>query len=190
MWGIDEVGRGPWAGPLVLSAVRLSPGIDGLADSKKLSPKRRQELLVQINKDTNEVITEFIYAEELDSLGLAESMRVACERLFSSISKLGYDRIVVDGNLNYLSEHNNTEAVVKADSTVPECMAASIVAKEARDTYMREAEERYPGYGFASHVGYGTKQHMAAIEELGVCDEHRRSFKPIRKFIDNGRPQG
>ena len=183
IYGIDEVGRGCWAGPLVVAAVALSDPIDDLADSKKLSPKQRALLNDKIINDNNSVIISFVSARQVDNLGLSQALAYACEELFLEISKQKYSKVIIDGNINYLASYDNTEAVVKADQSIDECMAASIVAKEARDDYMREISLQHPNYGFDRHVGYGTKQHMEAIENHGLIDEHRRSFKPIKQYV-------
>lgn len=165
---------------MVLAAVSLNEPIGGLADSKKLSRIARSRLLPLINTDSNRVIITAVSSADVDREGLSRAMQIGCESLFSSISKLGYDRIIVDGNINYLAEHPNTVAIIGADSTIQECMAASVVAKEYRDEYMMEVAKNYPRYGFETHVGYGTAKHVAAIKKWGLIDEHRRSFKPIK----------
>ncbi len=189
-YGIDEVGRGCWAGPLVVAGVGLAQPIEGLADSKKLSAKKRAVLLKEISADYNHVIIQPVKSADVDRLGLTIALKVACRKIFSEISKRNYDRVIIDGNINFLADQERTEAVVRADSTVPACMAASIAAKEWRDHYMRKLGELYPAYGFEQHVGYGTKQHKAAIEENGVIDEHRRSFKPVKDYINRNRSSG
>ncbi len=190
IFGIDEVGRGCWAGPLVVAAVALNERIEGLADSKKLSPKKRTLLERNIVERYNIVIISEISAPVVDELGLSGAMTRACEELFSSISKLTYDKIIIDGNVNYLKEKRAVETVVGGDGSIPECMAASIVAKEHRDRYMRKAARKHPGYGFEAHVGYGTKQHIDALSELGPCAEHRMSFKPLLKYVNPHREEG
>ncbi len=182
VFGIDEVGRGCWAGPLVVAAVGLGDLIDGLADSKKLSALRRQKLLLEINTDNNIVLIEAIESKTVDELGLTKSLELACEKLFSSISKHSYDKVIIDGNINYLANQPRTEAVVKADASLAECMAAGIAAKEWRDSYMRELAKAHPEYGFELHVGYGTQIHKQAIMDNGLIEEHRRSFKPIQLY--------
>lgn len=181
--GIDEVGRGCWAGPLVVAGVGLAAPIEGLADSKKLSAKRRQNLDDLIRNDNNIVITSWISSGKIDELGLTQAMRAACQEIFSQISKEIDARVIIDGNINFLAEHSNTEAVIKADDTVAEVMAASIVAKQARDQYMIDLATEYPEYGFESNVGYGTKLHMEGLAKHGVTNHHRKSFKPIKKYV-------
>ena len=182
IFGIDEVGRGCWAGPLVVCAVGLEKPIDGLRDSKKLSSLQRLKIMTRITTDYNNILIASVSSAEVDKLGLTKAMYKACDSLFSSISKLPYDKIVVDGNINYLPDVPRSEALIGADGLVAECMAASVAAKEWRDEYMRKVADSHPGYGFESHVGYGTKQHKDAIAKLGLTPEHRRSFKPIKSY--------
>lgn len=183
--GIDEVGRGPWAGPLVVGAVVLGGArIDGLTDSKKLSKKRRQELDVIIREEANGFGIGWVSSSEIDELGLSESLRLATTRAVSQV-KTTYHEIIIDGTVNFLShtvrgEHVTT--VKKADLLIPSVSAASIIAKVARDNFMAEQDLIYPGYGFGSHVGYGTSAHRQAIEQLGVTPLHRLSFEPLRKY--------
>ncbi len=185
--GIDEVGRGPWAGPMVVGAVILGCEIDGITDSKKLSAKRRLELDGVIRKEAKAVALGWVYPVEIDTLGLAPALELACKRALEEIDTLGvaYHEIIIDGTVNLLK--NTTKAgfvttMKKADALVPSVGAASIVAKVARDNYMKQQAERYPEYGFGSHVGYGTAVHAAAIEKYGVTPLHRLSFAPIAKY--------
>ena len=181
--GIDEVGRGPWAGPLVVGACLLPEPIEGLNDSKKLTAKKREEL-AEIIREKAIFGLGWIPAEELDQLGLTESL---CKAAREAVSKItgDFDEVIIDGTMNFLrgTEYENiTQFLPKADQLVPEVSAASIIAKVSRDHYMYELADKYPGYGFEKHVGYGTAAHKAAIEELGLCPEHRRSFRPIAQF--------
>lgn len=180
--GLDEVGRGPWAGPVVACAVGLTGAIDGLKDSKKLSPKKRMELdeIVRIQADV--IGIGWVTAHEIDELGLAEATRRAFLLAYADISVVA-DEIIIDGNINYLENASNSSAVVRADSKFPEVMAASIIAKVARDNYMIEMSVKYPGYGFENHKGYGASEHKRALDKFGVTPIHRRSFKPIRKLL-------
>ena len=185
--GIDEVGRGPWAGPLVVGACLLPEKIEGLTDSKKLSAKKREALADKIREHADYGLG-WIPAQELDELGLTESLCKACREAVSQI-KGDFDQIVIDGTINFLrgtKYEKIVQVVPKADFLVPEVSAASIIAKVSRDQYMYDLADKYPGYGFEKHVGYGTAAHKKAIEELGVCDEHRRSFKPIAQFLGQG----
>lgn len=185
--GIDEVGRGPWAGPLVVGAVVLPEGdaIEGLTDSKKLSAKRRLALDEEIRQKALGWGLGWVPAEELDRLGLSESLRLATIRAVEEV-KTPYHQIVIDGTINFLKETSKGSFVTtlpKADALVPAVSAASIIAKVARDTYMENQSQKYPEYGFESHVGYGTAKHQLALQTYGVTPEHRRSFAPIAKLL-------
>lgn len=183
--GIDEVGRGPWAGPLVVGAVVLGDAeIDGLTDSKKLSRKRREELDVIIREQCSGFGLGWVDAKLLDQIGLSQALCLATKQAFSQI-KTFYDEIVIDGTVNFLRNTNKAQYVTtmkKADLLVPSVSAASIIAKVARDNFMTKQDDIYPGYNFKQHVGYGTLAHRQAIEKLGVTPLHRLSFAPIAKY--------
>ena len=183
--GVDEVGRGPWAGPLVVGAVVLGgTPIDGLTDSKKLSKKRREELAELIYQHAAGIGIGWVHADELDAIGLSEALKLATIRAVSQVSAT-YHEIIIDGTVNFLKETSKGEYVTtlkKADLLIPSVSAASIIAKVARDIYMEEQDVLYPEYGFKRHVGYGTAAHRAAIEELGVTPLHRLSFAPLAKY--------
>lgn len=183
--GIDEVGRGPWAGPLVVGAVVLGgKQIDGLTDSKKLTKKRRDELDIIIRESASAYGLGWVHADEIDELGLSESLRLATRRAVEQI-KVPYHEIIIDGTINFLADTGKGQYVTtmpKADLLVPSVSAASIIAKVARDNYMAEQDSLHEGYKFASHVGYGTAVHRAAIEEHGVTPLHRLSFAPLAKY--------
>lgn len=188
--GIDEVGRGPWAGPLVVGAVVLpdSHTIEGLTDSKKLSAKRRTELDSSIREQALGWGLGWVHADELDEVGLSRALQLATIRAVEAVST-PYHEIIIDGTVNFLKETNKGRFVTtmaKADYLVPAVSAASIVAKVARDTYMEEQAAMYPEYGFASHVGYGTAKHQQALAEHGVTVLHRKSFAPIKKLVNGG----
>lgn len=188
--GIDEVGRGPWAGPLVVGAVVLSSEttIVGLTDSKKLSAKRRTELDALIRDQALGWGLGWVHADEIDKVGLSTALRLATIRAVEAIDT-SYHEIIIDGTINFLSETNKGTYVTtmpKADFLIPAVSAASIIAKVARDTYMEEQDGLYPDYGFASHVGYGTAKHQQALLEYGVTVLHRKSFAPIRKLLKDG----
>jgi len=180
--GIDEVGRGCWAGPVVAGAVLLRQPIKGLKDSKKLTKRMRERLDAEIRITAAAFGVGWATAAEIDAWGLTEAIRVAMRRAFACI-KAPYERLVVDGNYNYFADLPNSEAVIAADNSVPAVSAASIIAKVARDHFMTEAARQYGGYGFERHVGYGTAQHIAALRTLGACELHRRSFKPIQALL-------
>ena len=181
--GIDEVGRGPWAGPLVVGACLLPETIEGLNDSKKLSVKKREEL-AEVIREKAIFGLGWISAAELDELGLTEALCKAARDAVSQISGK-FDEVIIDGTMNFLrgTEYENiAQFLPKADQLVPEVSAASIIAKVSRDHYMYELADKFPGYGFEKHVGYGTAAHKEAIQKLGLCPEHRRSFRPIAEF--------
>lgn len=178
--GVDEVGRGCWAGPLVAGAVLLDKPIRGLRDSKKLTKAQREKLDITIRAKAKAIGIGWVSSVEVDTLGLTEAVRLAMQRAIAQIT-VSYDQIIVDGNYNFLSTLPNSKAIIKADDTVPAVSAASIIAKVARDQWMAtEAVHQFPDYGFERHVGYGTALHRAAIELHGICDLHRRCFAPIR----------
>jgi ribonuclease HII len=177
--GIDEVGRGCWAGPLVAGAVALKAPIPGLKDSKKLSKSQRDKLAVVIHAEALAVGIGWVSAGELDAVGLTEAVRLAMERALQQI-EIAYDEVIIDGNINYFPDNVKARAIIKADDTVPAVSAASIVAKVARDNYMSELGAPYDRYGFEKHVGYGTALHLERLKLHGISDIHRRSFKPIK----------
>lgn len=185
--GIDEVGRGPWAGPLVVGAVVLPEGeaFEGLTDSKKLTAKKRLALDLIIREKALGWGLGWVHAEEIDAIGLSQALRLATIRAVEAV-KTPYHEIIIDGTINFLSETVKGQYVTtlpKADFLIPAVSAASIIAKVARDTYMEEQSLVYPEYGFDSHVGYGTARHQKALETHGVTPLHRRSFAPIAKMV-------
>ena len=193
--GIDEVGRGPWAGPLVVGAVILGGAeIDGLDDSKKLTKKRRQTLDALIRQQAAVWALGWVSAQELDEAGMSEALRLATRRAVEQIQaqcrqqNLAFSEIIIDGKVNFLrgtALEKFAMTMPKADGLIPSVSAASIIAKVARDQFMVEQAAVYPGYGFASNAGYGVAKHRAAIERLGVTPLHRLSFAPLAKYADN-----
>ena len=193
--GIDEVGRGPWAGPLVVGAVILGGAeIDGLDDSKKLTKKRRQTLDALIRQQAAAWALGWVSAQELDDIGMSEALRLATRRAVEQIQaqchqqNLAFSEIIIDGKANFLrgtALEKFAMTMPKADGLIPSVSAASIVAKVARDQFMAEQDAVYPGYGFKSNAGYGVAKHRAAIERLGVTPLHRLSFAPLAKYADN-----
>ncbi|MGI9028353.1 MAG: ribonuclease HII [Candidatus Saccharimonadales bacterium] len=181
--GVDEVGRGSWAGPLVVGAVMLDIGapIAGLGDSKLIPKQRREQLASQITALSSAAVTGWVWPAEIDELGLTASTTLAIERAIEKINN--YDHIVIDGSINYLPDNARALTCVKADSLVPAVSAASILAKVARDNYMADQAKQYPQYGFELHVGYGTARHKRALVSYGVTDLHRRSFGPVRQLL-------
>lgn len=177
--GIDEVGRGCLAGPLVAGAVVLGPPIPGLRDSKKLTKKQREAFDTTIRASAIAFSLGWVMPAEIDTLGLTKAVRLAMQRALSAITA-PYDSIIIDGNYNFLAAHPLSSTMVGADDLVPAVSAASIIAKVARDQWMAEAAPAYPGYAFERHVGYGTKAHIHALQTLGACELHRRSFKPVQ----------
>ncbi len=187
--GIDEVGRGPWAGPLVVGACILREPIEGLTDSKKLTPKKR-EALAPIIHEKAFCGLGWVSAAELDKIGLSAALRKACREAVKQVqaAHAEFNGIIIDGTINFLSDTPLGKFVTvkpKADLLVPEVSAASIIAKVARDHYMIELAERFPNYGFEKHVGYGTALHRKALEKYGPCAEHRRSFRPVAELAHN-----
>lgn len=183
--GIDEVGRGPWAGPLVFGAVVLGGAeIEGLTDSKKLSKKRREALAQEIHDKAAAVGLGWVSATEIDQIGLSDALKLACRRALEQID-VPYQQIVIDGTINFLKDTGKgpfVTTLAKADLLIPSVSAASIVAKVARDIFMAEQDEIYEGYSFGSHVGYGTAAHREVIERLGVTPLHRLSFAPLKHY--------
>ena len=190
--GIDEVGRGPWAGPLVVGAVILGGAeIEGLDDSKKLTKKRRETLDRVIREQATAWALGWVSARELDDFGMSQALRLATRRAVKQVqaqckeNNLAFDEIIIDGMVNFLADTalgRYVTVMAKADGLIPSVSAASIIAKVARDQFMAEQDAVYPGYGFASNAGYGVAKHRAAIERLGVTPLHRLSFAPLHRL--------
>ena len=196
--GIDEVGRGPYAGPLVIGACILgdwqnsenAEWIEKLTDSKKLSAKRREELYVLIKEKALATATGWVSSAEIDEIGLSEALRLATRRAVEQIqkTKVPFSEIIIDGTMNFLAGtklEKYVSTLKKGDFLVKEISAASILAKVERDKYMAELDAVYPEYGFGKHVGYGTAAHQKAMEEFGLTPEHRRSFRPVREIAED-----
>lgn len=181
--GIDEVGRGPWAGPLVVGAVVLGGAtIEGLTDSKKLTRKQRELLDIEIRAKAKSIGLGWVEASLIDEIGLSKALVMATKQAVEQITE-SYHEIIIDGLVNFLKETNKGQYVTtmkKADLLVPCVSAASIIAKVARDNYMISQDKIYPGYGFKNHVGYGTSAHQSAIEKLGTTPLHRLSWAPLK----------
>lgn len=181
--GIDEVGRGCWAGPLVAGAVALEAPIAGLNDSKLLTKTRRSQLDGEIRAYAAAYGLGWVTPQEVDTFGLTEAVRLAMQRALAKIT-LAYDELIIDGNYNFFPQNLQARAVIKADGSIPAVSAASIIAKVARDRWMtEEAARQFPHYQFEKHVGYGTKLHQAMLREYGVSVLHRRSYKPIQALL-------
>lgn len=179
--GVDEVGRGPLAGAVVTAAVILKDPIEGLADSKKLSAKKRKELSLQIKEGAYAYAYGRAEVDEIDSLNIHHATLLAMKRAVEALS-VRPEFVRVDGL--YIPKLNMPcEALVGGDSLVPEISAASILAKVLRDEEMEELDEIYPGYGFALHKGYPTVAHREALIRLGPCAIHRKSYAPVAALI-------
>jgi ribonuclease HII len=181
--GVDEAGRGPLAGPVVAAAVILDPDqpIAGLADSKKLSPIRREQLAVEIRAKSLAWALGRAEVAEIDRLNILQASLLAMQRAVTAVSIVP-EQALVDGN-RCPRLACPCQAIVKGDATVPAISAASILAKVARDAELRELHERYPRYGFARHKGYPTAAHLDALHRFGPCPEHRRSFAPVAAVL-------
>jgi len=182
--GVDEVGRGPLAGPVVTAAVILDPEnpVEGLMDSKKLSEKRREELAVLIKDNSLAWSIGRAEVEEIDEINILQATMLAMQRAVSGLSPAP-EHVLVDGN-RCPKFSCTAEAIIKGDGLVPAISAASIIAKVSRDNEMKELDVLYPGYGLAGHKGYPTQAHRDALMELGVTSIHRRSFGPVRRAIE------
>jgi len=180
--GIDEVGRGCWAGPVVAGAVILSSNVEGITDSKLLSKKQREELDRTIRSNVLAIGIGWVEPSIVDEIGINKAVGLAMQRALDMVT-VDYDEVIVDGNINYLSDNPKSRAVIKADFSVPSVSAASIIAKVARDNYMIDISFKFPDYGFAKHVGYGTALHIEKLKLHGVTSQHRRSYKPIKALL-------
>lgn len=181
--GIDEVGRGCWAGPLVAGAVIFDQVPAGLRDSKQLIKTRREALVPVIYEHALAYGLGWVTSAEIDELGLTAATSLAMRRAVDQLAAVAYDEIIIDGILNYLPDEPRARAVIKADATVPAVSAASIIAKVARDNYMVEIAAEYPDYGFEQHVGYGTRLHQERLKSHGISALHRRSFAPVKALL-------
>jgi ribonuclease HII len=182
--GVDEVGRGPLAGPVVAAAVILDPGfaIAGLADSKCLSEKRREQLAGEIRAHALAWALGRAEVEEIDRINILQASLLAMQRAVQALDPQP-DYALIDGN-RCPQLGCPAEAVIKGDARIAAISAASIIAKVARDQEMREMDACYPGYGLAGHKGYPSKAHLEALQRLGVTPIHRRSFGPVRRLLD------
>ncbi|NOR51554.1 MAG: ribonuclease HII [Gammaproteobacteria bacterium] len=182
--GVDEVGRGPLAGPVVTAAVILDSAkpIAGLNDSKKLTERRREMLSEEIKEKALAWSIGRAEVEEIDSINILQATMLAMQRAVAGLP-VSADYVLIDGNRIPSGLNCPAEAVVKGDSRVEVISAASILAKVTRDREMVMMAEKYPGYGLEKHKGYPTKAHVAALTELGVTPIHRRSFRPVAEVL-------
>lgn len=189
--GVDEVGRGCLAGPVYAAAVILNyPALQSctseqlslLRDSKSLSAAQRQTMLPFIDSMCLTKAVAHASVREIEDLGIVPATFLAMTRALEHLQQKA-DFLLIDGRAKHPTFKGPQQAVIKGDSLCYCIAAASIIAKEARDAYMREIAEDFPHYGFAKHVGYGTRDHLAAIDQHGVCTLHRRNFAPIRQLI-------
>lgn len=182
--GVDEVGRGPLAGPVVVAAVILPQNtrIKGINDSKKLSLKKREELYKQIMKEAVSVSIAYVYEDVIDEINIYEATK---RGMLEAIMKLDVkpDHVLIDAMPLYELEIEHT-SIIHGDALSASIGAASIVAKVTRDHYMEKMDFKYPNYGFARHKGYCTKVHLEALEKYGPCEIHRKSFAPVAKYYN------
>lgn len=181
--GVDEVGRGPLAGAVVAAAVILTPErwIDGLADSKVLSEKRRNELDIEIREKALAWSIARAEVEEIDQINILQASLLAMKRAVEGL-EIQPEHVKIDGNKK-IHMQISMETIVKGDSKIAAISAASIIAKVARDREMVELDKQYPEYGFARHKGYPTKAHREALQKYGALCCHRKSFKPVQDVI-------
>ncbi len=179
--GVDEVGRGPLAGAVVTAAVILKEPIEGLADSKKLSAKKRELLSIQIKEQAIAYAYGRAEVDEIDTLNIHHATLLAMQRAVEALS-IKPDQVLVDG-IHIPKLSIPCKAIVQGDSLIPEISAASILAKVFRDAEMVEFDALYPGYGFAEHKGYATVAHREALNRLGPCIIHRRSYEPVAALL-------
>lgn len=181
--GVDEVGRGPLAGPVTAAAVILNPAAipEGLNDSKKLTPRRREALFAQI-MDTAQVGIAHASVEEIDRINILRAAHLAMTRALAALPACP-DLALVDGNMLPRDLPCAGRCIVKGDAISQSIAAASIIAKVTRDRIMGDLAQQFPGYGWQTNAGYGSKAHMQALQNLGVTPHHRRSFRPVHNIL-------
>ena len=179
--GIDEVGRGCLAGPLVAAAVILKSSIPGITDSKILSEKQRYNYKDLIYENAIDIAIGWTNVDVINDKGLTYAVSNAMSMAINKV-RVKYSKIIIDGNYNYLPDFDNVETVIKGDSLVQSVSAASIIAKIYRDEWITRLSLKYPQYGLEKHKGYGTKFHLEMIEKYGPTDIHRMFFKPLLKY--------
>ncbi|GAA0331686.1 ribonuclease HII [Bacillus carboniphilus] len=179
--GIDEVGRGPIAGPVVAAAVILEENtyFSGLNDSKQITEKKREELFDQIHENSIAVGIGMVHSHEIDEINIYQATKKAMLEAINQLEPVP-DFLLIDAMP--LETPFPSESIIKGDAKSVSIAAASVIAKVTRDRYMADLEKAHPGYGFDKHKGYGTKEHLDAIQKLGVIKEHRRSFAPIKEY--------
>ena len=181
--GIDEAGRGSWAGPVVSAAVILGAftELSSLKDSKQLTRRARERLFTKLKNEAFLGIG-FASVKEIENLNILQATFLSMERAISSLS-LNPDIILIDGHMAPKALHNRATPIVKGDQFVPVISAASVVAKVVRDNHMSLLDKKYPGYCWNKNAGYGVKSHFLALNSLGLTPSHRRSFKPIHNML-------
>jgi ribonuclease HII len=182
--GLDEVGRGCLAGPVVSAAVGFNQTPDGLKDSKRLTKNQRIKLLPIILKNAYFVGIGVVDNRYIDDFGLTKSVSMSMQIALINLDKKNKDyQIVIDGNYNFLKNYNFVKTAIRGDNLINEIMAASIVAKVFRDALMQKIHNDWPQYGFDQHVGYGTEYHLNQLAKYGPCPIHRLSFRPVQASI-------
>lgn len=183
--GVDEAGRGPLAGPVVVAAVILDPSrpIVGLDDSKKLSERRREALYLQVIERALAHCVIVVETEEIDRINIFQATMVGMSRAVAGLSPMAHEALV-DGNVLPRNLPCAGRAIVGGDALEPAISAASILAKVSRDRLMVQLDAEHPGYGFAVHKGYATPAHLDALQRLGPCPHHRRSFAPVGRALE------
>ncbi|TDR19468.1 ribonuclease HII [Marinicella litoralis] len=179
--GVDEAGRGPLAGPVTVSAVILAGAIDGLDDSKKLSEKKRRLLVNNIKAQALAWSVVHISVDKIDQINIFQATMLGMKNAVSALH-IEPHKILVDGNKTP-DFKIQAEAIVGGDGKIAAISAASILAKTARDDLMIQLDKEFPDYGFAQHKGYGTQQHLAALNSLGPCVHHRKTFAPVKNLL-------
>ena len=181
--GVDEAGRGPLAGPVVSAAVILDPNykLVGLNDSKKLSVIKRKTLSDEIKTHSKAWSIGIATVEEIDDLNILGATLLSMKRAIKDLSGVP-EKVIVDGQFTPEIDVP-CEAIIQGDATEESIMAASIIAKVERDMIMVELDKKYPHYGFSKHKGYPTKLHLQTLKEFGPCNDHRQTFKPIKKYL-------
>ena len=186
--GVDEAGRGPLAGPVAVAAVILDPSkprIRGLDDSKKLTHAKREALYEKIVERALSYSIVMVMSDEIDRINIFQATMTGMSRALAGLTPSAHEAWI-DGNALPRDLPCAGRAIIGGDALEPAISAASILAKVTRDRWMVELDREHPGYGFAEHKGYGTPAHLAALQRLGPCPHHRRSFAPVKILVDQG----